>query len=355
MAAEVLTHLAFCNLVAGLAILLVLTLRRPVRALFGAEIAYLLWLLPLAAGFAVLLPARAAEPGADATRRFMLSGDHATMLGGVWIAGAVVAFGLLIWGQARFLSRARAGKAGPAIVGVLTPRMIVPDDYQSRFTDAERAVIRAHERAHIERLDPRANAVMAVIQCLGWFNPLIHIAVKEARLDQELACDARVMDRLSRERGLYARTLLKTQLGPHALPLGCHWRRRRTRRTAVGGALAPGVRRRPRAGADVLGGDVLAPDIVEQRAQRRFRSGFSMARARFSASAISSGLLGLTIRALDICRAAPAKRDRISTPGSSGSWAATYSLATRFMPSRSGVTRPTFGRRDRSPASSSRR
>jgi beta-lactamase regulating signal transducer with metallopeptidase domain len=254
MAAEVLTHLAFCNLVAGLAILLVLTLRRPVRALFGAEIAYLLWLLPLTAGFAALLPARAAEPGADATRRFMLSGDHATMLGGVWIAGAIVAFGLLIWGQARFLSRAREGKAGPAVVGVLTPRMIVPDDYQSRFTDAERAVIRAHERAHIERLDPRANAVMAVIQCLGWFNPLIHIAVKEARLDQELACDARVMDRLSRERGLYARTLLKTQLGARALPLGCHWpapaphpleervtmlaRPKPTlRRTAVGGAL----------------------------------------------------------------------------------------------------------------------
>jgi beta-lactamase regulating signal transducer with metallopeptidase domain len=184
----------------------------------------------------------------------MLSGDHATMLGGVWIAGSVIAFGLLFWGQARFLQRARAGKAGPAVVGVLTPRMIVPDDYQSRFTDAERAVIRAHERAHIERLDPRANAVMAVIQCLGWFNPLIHIAVKEARLDQELACDARVMDRLSRERGLYARTLLKTQLGAHALPLGCHWpapaphpledrvtmlaRPKPTlRRTAVGGAL----------------------------------------------------------------------------------------------------------------------
>lgn len=254
MAAEVLTHLAFGNLAAGLAILLVLILRRPVRKLFGAEVAYLLWLLPLAAGFAALLPARAAEPGAAAARRFILSGDHVAMLGGVWLAGAAIAFGLLIWGQARFLSRARAGKAGPAVVGVLTPRMIVPDDYQTLYTDAERAVIRAHERAHIERLDPRANAVMAVIQCLGWFNPLIHIAVKEARLDQELACDARVMDRLSRERGLYARTLLKTQLGARALPLGCHWpapaphpleervtmlaRPKPTlRRTAVGGAL----------------------------------------------------------------------------------------------------------------------
>ena len=59
------------------------------------------------------------------------------------------------------------------------------------------------------------------------------------------------------------------------------------------------------------------------------------------ASAISSGSYGLTISASVSSSAAPAKRDRISTPGSSGSWAATYSLATRFMPSRSGVTRPT--------------
>jgi hypothetical protein len=32
--------------------------------------------------------------------------------------------------------------------------------------------------------------------------------------------------------------------------------------------------------------------------------------------------------------------DRTNTPGLSGDWAATYSLATRFIPSRKGVTRP---------------
>lgn len=223
MAVEVLAHLAFCNLAAGLAILLVLILRRPTRALFGAEIAYLLWLLPVAAGLAALLPARAAEPGAEAARRFIMSGDHAAVLGAVWAIGAGLALGLLLWSQSRFMRRARLGLAGPAVVGVLAPRMVVPDDYQTRFTEAERAVIRAHERAHIERLDPRVNALMALIQCLGWFNPLVYLAVREARLDQELACDARVMGRLSRERGLYARTLLKTQLGAQALPLGCHW------------------------------------------------------------------------------------------------------------------------------------
>ena len=223
MATEVIVHLGFFNLAAGLAILLVLPLRRPARALFGAETAYLLWLLPVAAGLAALLPARAAEPGVAAAHRFMMSGDHAAFLGRLWAVGALLALALLAWSQARFMARARSGEAGPAVVGVFSPRMIVPRDYQARFTEAERAVIRAHERAHIERQDPRANAAMALIQCLAWFNPLVHLAIREARLDQELACDARVMGRLSRARGLYARTLLKTQLDARVLPLGCHW------------------------------------------------------------------------------------------------------------------------------------
>ncbi|MNC37263.1 hypothetical protein D3C75_858190 [compost metagenome] len=75
------------------------------------------------------------------------------------------------------------------------------------------------------------------------------------------------------------------------------------------------------------------------------RSFSGMVRAVLIASDNSSRLKGLTSRASPICSAAPAKRDRISTPGSSGFWAATYSLATRFMPSRRGVTRPTLAAR----------
>src|SRR5437763_620949 len=51
-----------------------------------------------------------------------------------------------------------------------------------------------------------------------------------------------------------------------------------------------------------------------------------------------SGSYGFTSSAAVNSAAAPAKRDRMRTPGSSGSWAAMYSLATRFMPSRKGVT-----------------
>src|SRR5437868_4280451 len=79
------------------------------------------------------------------------------------------------WLQARFLRSVRRGEAGPALVGVLFPRLVVPRDYESRFTAGERRLIRAHERRHIERRDPRVNAVMALVQAVCWFNPAIHL------------------------------------------------------------------------------------------------------------------------------------------------------------------------------------
>ena len=42
-------------------------------------------------------------------------------------------------------------------------------------------------------------------------------------MDQELACDAEVVMNRPGCRGLYARTLLKTQLAGGPLPFGCYW------------------------------------------------------------------------------------------------------------------------------------
>jgi hypothetical protein len=141
----------------------------------------------------------------------------------VWILGVLVVAGLIAAGQLSFLARARRGQAGPAVVGVITPRLVTPADFETTFTLAERDLIRAHERAHIERNDPKANAVAAGLMALCWFNPLIHLAAAVMRLDQELACDATVMATRSRARKTYAAALLKTGLMGRAAPLGCHW------------------------------------------------------------------------------------------------------------------------------------
>lgn len=75
----------------------------------------------------------------------------------------------------------------------------------------------------MERLDPRVNAMIALIQCASWFDPLVHLAAVLARVDQELACDATVVARHPQARRTYAQAMLKTALGTTPLPLGCRW------------------------------------------------------------------------------------------------------------------------------------
>ena len=79
--------------------------------------------------------------------------------------------------------------------------------------------------------------------------------------------------------------------------------------------------------------------------QRSRRSSTLMPRASAICRAMPSMSCGLTNSAASSCLAAPAKAERTRTPGSNGFCAATYSLATRFMPSCSGVTKPTCATR----------
>jgi TonB family protein len=81
----------------------------------------------------------------------------------------------------------------------------------------------AHELAHLQRGDWVFLILSRVALGLFWFNPLIHIGAKAMRVDQELSCDAEVIDRRPRVRRAYAETLLKTHLVSRPLPVGCYW------------------------------------------------------------------------------------------------------------------------------------
>lgn len=209
------------NLAAAAAILFVTAVRLPVRRLYGAEAAYHLWVIPPAAGligavlFFVNLTAGSAQApfAPPATVKLALA---------VWMAGVVAMAAVFALAQRRFHAELRAGRAGPAVVGFISPRIVMPAD-DAGYSPEELELIRAHERTHVARKDPRAVAYMAAAQCLCWFNPLVHVAARLLRLDQELACDAAVMLSRPKARGLYAGTLLKTQLAATPLPLGCYW------------------------------------------------------------------------------------------------------------------------------------
>jgi beta-lactamase regulating signal transducer with metallopeptidase domain len=215
--ADVLILLVRVNLAVGAAILVVLALRAPVRRLFGAHFAYALWIAPLCAAFGAAVPQDTpdeAQPAIAALTRRAISSfesqDHIGAVPVIWGAGVLIAVVLAGLSIARFLRAERAGRAGPAVVGVIVPRLVVPSDASQRYTAEEWRLIRAHERAHMDRHDGRGAAIAAAAQWLCWFNPLLHLVGPALRLDQELACDATVLERLPVERRRYAETLLRT-------------------------------------------------------------------------------------------------------------------------------------------------
>jgi len=56
--------------------------------------------------------------------------------------------------------------------------------FSRAFHVQEQAAILAHERIHLARQDARINALAALLRCLCWFNPLIHLGARWLRIDQ---------------------------------------------------------------------------------------------------------------------------------------------------------------------------
>ncbi|MCR5874679.1 peptidase M56 [Phenylobacterium sp. J426] len=225
MATDLLEALARANVAGSLVLLLVILVRRPARRLFGPEAAYLLWAAPVGAALLSLAPWPFGTPwpGAEqmTLRPLVEQASDLRIVVALWLAGAAAGLALAWRAQAGFERDAREGRAGPAVSGFLVPRVVMPAS--DPYSEEERRLIRAHEREHVARGDPKANALAAALQVVFWFNPLIHFGVRRMRVDQELACDAAVLKRFPKSRRVYAEALLKTELARAPLPFGCHW------------------------------------------------------------------------------------------------------------------------------------
>jgi bla regulator protein blaR1 len=234
-----------------LLVLLVLLLRRPVARLFGAGSAYALWSLPLLRllmpdvfGIAaqVELPAyalavipdtaqavSAAEAGGSGA--FLLPWLLAVWAGGVvlfaaWQQSTYSAF-MLSLGRGRSSEPAKHGGIavlesdavdGPLAVGLLQRRIVVPVDFRTRYSPAERRLALDHELVHHRRGDLWWNLAALMMLGLNWFNPVAWIAFRAFRADQELACDEAVAGRMPVQgRCDYASALVKAATRPGQL------------------------------------------------------------------------------------------------------------------------------------------
>lgn len=250
MSAAILMALLRANLAGSAAILLVLVLRRPVRLRFGPMAAYGLWLAAPLCIVASLLPAHpSTQVLAPAVTLIASAADRMAPLAQtalglsaaltiVWAAGAVAMAALFARRQMSFVRllgrlepvegapgvlRGQHLGAGPFVLGSLRPRIVTPADFETRFEGEARGLVLAHEGVHLARGDAAINGLVTLIQCLAWFNPLVHLAARLLRVDQEIACDAAVAARYPDARRLYAETLLDAALTPLSAPFGCHW------------------------------------------------------------------------------------------------------------------------------------
>lgn len=98
----------------------------------------------------------------------------------------------------------------PALFGFWRCSLLLPPGLAERFSDAELRHVFLHELAHVRRGDVTLNAVLAALQVVHWFNPMVWWAFGRMRADRELATDALALTMAGEEeaRG-YGSTVIK--------------------------------------------------------------------------------------------------------------------------------------------------
>lgn len=100
----------------------------------------------------------------------------------------------------------------PAMVGIRQPKLLLPEDWDTRFDERSLRHVMLHELLHVKQRDLLWNWVATAVQALHWFNPLVWFVVSRFQADRELRCDAGALEILApSERLDYGHTLLRIQ------------------------------------------------------------------------------------------------------------------------------------------------
>ncbi|WKE65093.1 TonB family protein [Gallaecimonas kandeliae] len=224
-------------------VLAVLLLAGPVlQRLSGAITAYRLWLLAPATlvlgQVAGLWPHLPKAP----LQHYLITGSHAlaaamppdSPLPWLWALGAsaLLAFGLVNhwrFGR-RFHSRPWQGRLGqaegltvlscegissPLLSGPLPTRLLLPADFERRYSHEQQQLVLRHELCHWRRGDLWWNLLALGLLLAFWFNPLCWLAYRRYRRDQELACDQAVLAQEGKStRIAYGKALIQSLEGP---------------------------------------------------------------------------------------------------------------------------------------------
>ena len=82
------------------------------------------------------------------------------------------------------------GLRSPAIIGFITPKILIPINSTNTISLKEFHYVLLHELCHFKRKDTILNYLIKLLCIFHWFNPIIWYAFYKMRQDRELCCDA---------------------------------------------------------------------------------------------------------------------------------------------------------------------
>lgn len=97
----------------------------------------------------------------------------------------------------------------PCLLGLLRPALILPRGLRAELTRRELRLVILHELAHLKRRDLALNWVLAVVEIIHWFNPVVWLVTARIRAGREEACDARALATSPDSQRAYGEVLVK--------------------------------------------------------------------------------------------------------------------------------------------------
>ena len=155
--------------------------------------------------------------------------DNVLLMGWVVVSALLVVAALA--GAARFAWRRRGWEqgtllgrrvlwtrdSGPAVVGLVTSRIVVPE-WVAGAGRARQELVLAHEEEHLGAHDVQVRFLAALLLFAFPWNPALWVQYHRLGLAVELDCDRRVMNRWPERRRLYGDLLLRVGTGGRAIP-----------------------------------------------------------------------------------------------------------------------------------------
>lgn len=95
----------------------------------------------------------------------------------------------------------------PVVQGLIRPSLLLPQEALDEWPEERTSAVVLHEVGHVRRRDVASHLLTRLACALYWFNPVVWWAAREARREQERACDDMVL-RAGHRPSSYARHLL---------------------------------------------------------------------------------------------------------------------------------------------------